>query len=307
MMRTIEQGPVAVIVNPGSRSGQELEDDTIREAFAARGREAQVHRLEGGAFAETVRRACEGGARVIVAAGGDGTVNAVAAEVLQQEDAVLAVLPVGTLNHFARDLGMPLELDAAVAVIAAGHVREVDVGEVNGRIFLNNSSLGLYASLVVERERLQEETRLGKWSAMVRAGWSVLRHQHTFSVVLCIDGRDLSRRTPFVFIGNNDYVIEGLKAGERARLDEGVLSIYVLRSCSAWGLLMLALRALAGRIVHGRDLEELHASSLRVESRHGQLEVARDGEVGELDAPLHYRILGNALRVIAPSQEAIAR
>ena len=129
----------------------------------------------------------------------------------------------------------------------------------------------------------------------------MLRHPRTFSAVLHVDGQELRRRTPFVFIGNNNYVIEGLHAGERSRLDEGVLAIYVLRPGSPWSLVMLALRAMAGRIVRGRDLEELHATSLLVESHHAHADVARDGEVGTLDTPLRYRIRPRALQVIAPT------
>lgn len=303
MTQTFQTGPIAVIINKGSRSGQELEEDAILRAFAAHGRQAHVDGVEGDQIREAVQRALDGGATIIVAAGGDGTVNAIAAELVGRDDVALAVLPVGTLNHFARDLGMPAKLEEAAAVIAAGHVRKVDIGDVNGRVFLNNSSLGLYARLVVERERLQEHSNLGKWSAMLRAGWSVLRHPRTFSAVLHVDGQELRRRTPFVFIGNNNYVIEGLHAGERSRLDEGVLAIYVLRPGSPWSLVMLAMRAMAGRIVRGRDLEELHATSLLVESHHAHADVARDGEVGPFDTPLSYRIRPRALQVIAPTEK----
>ncbi len=300
MAHTFDSGPIAVIINKGARAGQDLNVDDLRRVFAAHGRELQVHRVDGEKITEAVRNALEEGTRIVVAAGGDGTINSVAAELVGREDAALAVLPVGTLNHFARDLGMPAEIEEAVAVIAAGHLREVDVGDVNGHIFLNNSSIGLYARLVVEREHLQQHSNLGKWTAMLRAAWSVLRHRHSFSVDLCVDGHELQRRTPFVFIGNNDYVIEGLHAGERSRLDEGLLSIYVLRTSSTWGLVSLVIRAMAGRIVRGRHLDQLHATSLEVESHHAQAEVARDGEVGTLQTPLHFRIQPRALRVIAP-------
>jgi diacylglycerol kinase family enzyme len=300
MAQAYDSGPVAVIINSGARAGQELDADGIRRAFAVHGRQAEVHRVDGGRIADAVHAALEGGARIVVAAGGDGTVNAVAAELVDRDGAALAVLPVGTLNHFARDLGMPSTMEDAIAVIARGCARAIDAGDVNGRLFLNNSSIGLYARLVVGRERLQRGSRLGKWPAMVRAGWSVLRHPRSFSLTLCVDGRDLCRRTPFVFVGNNDYVVEGAHAGERDRLDAGALSIYVLRPGGPWGLLLLALRAMTGRLVHGRDLDQWHATSLEIASRHAQVEVARDGEVGMPDTPLRYRIRPRSLQVIAP-------
>ena len=301
MAQAFDSGPVAVIINRGARAGQELDADAVRSAFAGHGRQAEVHGVEGGRIADAVRAALEGGARIVVAAGGDGTVNAVAAELVDREDVALAVLPVGTLNHFARDLGMPSKMEEAIAAIATGRARPVDAGEVNDRLFLNNSSIGLYARLVVGRERLRQGSRLGKWPAMVRAGWSVLRHPRSFSLTLCVDGRDLCRRTPFVFVGNNDYVLEGAHAGERQRLDAGRLSICVRRPSGPWGLLLLALRAMTGRIVNGRDLEQWQATSLEIASRHAQAEVARDGEVEALDTPLRYRIRPCALQVIAPA------
>lgn len=300
MTTKIDIRPIVVIINEGAKASQDLEAEALCRAFAAHDREVQIRRVAGAQISENVRAAVDGGARIIVAAGGDGTVNAVAAELVSLEDVALAVLPVGTLNHFAGDLGMPEEIGDAVAVIAAGRTRQVDVGEVNGRIFLNNSSLGLYARLVVERERLQRHTELGKWPAMARATWSVLRDPNTFSVLLHAEGRELRRRTPFVFIGNNDYAIEGPHAGERSCLDGGVLAIYVLRPLTPWGLAMLAFRALTGHIASGRDLDKLRATSLVVESNHSGTEVARDGEVGTFDMPLRYRIRPGALRVIAP-------
>ncbi|WP_205123602.1 diacylglycerol/lipid kinase family protein [Cognatilysobacter lacus] len=237
----------------------------------------------------------------IIAAGGDGTVNAVAQRTVEA-GVPLGVLPSGTLNHFAGDLGLPDSLEEAAAVIARGHERTVDVGEVNGKLFLNNASLGLYASMVVQRERLQEKHGIGKWRALLQAGWSVLRHPHTFSVVLHIDGEELRRRTPFVFVGNNDYVLQGPHAGARKSLDDGCLSVYVLRPCGPWGLVALALRALFGRIADGRDLDVFHASELVVESTHGSVRVARDGEVERTDAPVRFRLRPLALRVLAPEK-----
>ena len=304
MTHTFDSGPIAVIINNGARAGQDLDEEVLRQAFAVHDRQLQMHRVAGDQIGETVRTSLEGGARIVVAAGGDGTVNAVAAELVGRDDVALAVLPVGTLNHFARDLGMPTETNDAVTIIAAGRTRSVDVGEVNGRIFLNNSSLGLYARLVVERERLQRHTNLGKWPAMARAAWSVLRHPHSFSVALHTDERELRRSTPFVFIGNNDYTIEGPHSGERSCLDGGKLAIYVLRPLNPWGLVKLAFRAATGQIVHGHDLEQLHATSLVVESPRAQVDVARDGEVEPFEMPLRYRMRPRALRVIAPLAEA---
>jgi diacylglycerol kinase family enzyme len=306
MVDASDNAPIAVIVNPGARAGGDFDAGAVGNAFAAHGRRMRLYRVQGGRIADAVREALDAGARIVVAAGGDGTVNAVAGALLDRPESTLGVLPIGTLNHFARDLGIPTDLGQAVALIAAAPAREVDVGEVNGRCFLNNSSLGLYARMVVQREFLQRHSRFGKWRAMARAGWSVWRRPDTLSVALDIDGRELCRRTPFVFVGNNEYAIEGARAGTRKRLDAGALSVYLLRPRSPWGLGWLALRALAGRIERDRDLDHLDAASVVVETDGGRAPVARDGEVDELEPPLHYRIRARALRVIAPPAGASA-
>ena len=142
-----------VIVNGGAGSGH---DDTLRAQvqshFEAVGVAAEVILAKGGAaIAAQVDIALRAGVDVIVAGGGDGTVSAVAAALVDTEVA-LGVLPLGTLNHFAKDLGLPLDLGGAVRVIAAGQTQRIDVGEVNGRVFINNSSLGLYPEMVRECE-----------------------------------------------------------------------------------------------------------------------------------------------------------
>lgn len=297
--------PVPVIMNAHSHSGAD-QVDAVRDALAGAGVDACMHLVEDPSGLDAaIVSALEGRPSFIVAAGGDGTINAVAHRAIEA-GVTVAVMPAGTLNHFARDLGLPDDLAEAARVIAAGHVREVDVGDVNGRLFLNNSSLGLYASMVERRERLQSRHGLNKWLALLRAGLSVLRHPHTFSTVVHADGQQaMPRRTPFVFVGNNDYTVQGPHAGARSTLDDGMLSAYVLRPCGTWGFVMLAVRALFGRMVDGRDLDEIHATEIVVESSHAQARLARDGEVEMTDAPVRFRIRPRALRVIAPAPEAV--
>jgi diacylglycerol kinase family enzyme len=294
---------IPVIINAHSHSGANHVDE-VRDALAAAGIEARLHVVDEPAHLdETIARALAERPPCIVAAGGDGTINAVAQQAIAA-GVPLAVLPAGTLNHFARDLKLPDTLEDAARVIALGHVRQVDVGEVNGRLFLNNSSLGLYASMVQQRERLQSRNGFGKWRALVHAGWSVLRHPRTFAAVLEADGRTLRRRTPFVFVGNNDYTVQGPHAGARSTLDDGLLSVYVLRPSGPWGLIALAVRALFGRLLKGRDLDAIRATEIVIESHHAQARVARDGEVEVTDTPVRFRLRPRALQVIAPAPEA---
>ncbi len=239
--------------------------------------------------------ACE----TIVAGGGDGSINAVTSALIGTNKR-LGVLPLGTLNHFAKDLNIPLDMEAAAQTIIDGHEKRVDVGEVNGRIFLNNSSLGLYPMIVREREEQQERLGRGKWPAFLRAASSVLRRYPFLSVRLEADGEKFLRRTPFVFIGNNEYNMNGLQVGGRSTLTDGQLCLYTAHEVSRFGLLRLAVRAMFGRLRQTREFDAVCAKEIWIETRRKRLHVATDGEVNIMDAPLHYRARPLALRVIVP-------
>jgi diacylglycerol kinase family enzyme len=248
------------------------------------------------------REALDDGIGLVVAGGGDGTMNAVAS-VLAGSQAALGVLPLGTLNHFARDLGIPLALDDAIANIAHGRPVAVDIGEVNGRIFLNNSSLGLYPDIVRDREKQQRRLGRGKWLAFCWASVAALRRYPFLSLRLHVHGDEHARRTPFVFIGNNTYTMQGLNIGERARLDEGHLSLYVAQRPTRFGLVRLACHALAGQLAEARDFDVVLADELTIDTRRKLVRVATDGEVTLMAPPLEYRSRPGALTVIVPGAD----
>lgn len=275
---------------------------TLRDKFSAHGFDARVTLAASGhALTAAARAALADGLRIVVAGGGDGTINAVAS-VLAGTDTAFGVLPLGTLNHFAKDMGIPLTLDEAIANVARGVARRVDVGEVNERVFLNNSSLGLYPDMVRDREKQQRRLGRGKWLAALWATIGALRRYPFLHVRLRMaDGMEHARRTPFVFIGNNDYTMEGFSIGERTRLDAGRLSLYVAQRPGRLGLLRLAWSALRGRLAQERDFDMLSSEGMEIETRHRHLPVATDGEVNVMQTPLRYRIRPGALNVIAPS------
>ena len=261
----------------------------------------------GGRSAADVERAFEGTgveARVVPLDGGDP--REAALEALKSKPPVprtgtaLGILPVGTLNHFAKDLRIPLDPAEAARVIAAGKRMAVDVGEVNGRCFINNASLGLYPGLVRERERQQRRLRRSKRHAMLWATLAVLHRPPLLDLRLELDGDVHECFAPFVFIGNNGYRMEGFDIGTRERLDEGCLNVYTTRGCTTGGLIKLALHALFGRLRQAEDFFESHASALRVTSRKPRLLVATDGEVTPMNTPLEFRIRPRALQVIVP-------
>lgn len=284
---------------PGNSSDEGSVEQRLAELFAARNIDARISLAHSGQeVVELAKRAALSDSAVIVAGGGDGTINSVATEVIDTDKA-LAILPFGTLNHLAKDLGIPLELEAAVNTIHEGNVVQIDAGEVNDHIFLNNSSLGLYPSIVRERQK-QQRLGWGKWPAFIWAALGVLRRYPFVGVRLSVDGKELVTRTPFVFIGNNEYEMESLHIGSRTCLDAGKLSLYVTNRIGRLGLFRLALRALFGGLRQEKDFLALCSEEIWIETKHSRLRVALDGEITIMHPPLHYRARPRALRVIVP-------
>jgi YegS/Rv2252/BmrU family lipid kinase len=295
---------VAVIVNnaAGSRKiGGSAEELAAR--FKAAGVDAEVRLANPTEIVAEIRHSLISNPDLVVVGGGDGTLNCAAALLVGTETA-LGVLPLGTFNHFARDLQIPMDLDGAVRTIAAGRTVNVDVGAVNDRFFLNNSSLGLYPMAVAGREAIQQRLRRGKLPAFIWASLAAFRRYPFLRVRIDIDGVKLARTTPFVFIGNNRYVMEGFKIGVRARLDEAVLSLYVANRTGRLGLLRLAIRALLKRLKQSNDFEMMLAQTFEVETRRRHVRVANDGELFSMKTPLHYRVLPAALSVVVPGHAA---
>jgi len=298
----VESQKVTVILNPGSGLRKQTDGSLrVAAAFQEAGMHAAIHEVAGGDLAGLVARAARDGSSAVVAAGGDGTVNAVAAAlVTARTDTPLGVLPLGTLNHFAKDAGIPLDLESAVKTVAGGETRRVDVAEVNGRYFVNNSSIGLYPRVVRGRE---SEQRLGR-SKLFALAWAVLAALRQFpraSVrLIAEDGKVIRGRTPLVFVGNNPYEMRGLELGSRKSLDTGKLAVYVLHHEGARSLLRMGLEAIVGRLREGADFDFFLADGIRIDLRREQVDVATDGEVTRLATPLIYRVHPGALRVIAP-------
>ncbi|HEY0386728.1 MAG TPA: diacylglycerol kinase family protein [Pyrinomonadaceae bacterium] len=291
----------AIIINASSGTNdKEQARKRLTELFAEGGAQVRISLAQSGEeIIELAQSAVDDGCEPIIAGGGDGTLNAVASVLLATKQ-TLGVLPLGTLNHFAKDLQIPLELEEAARVCLEGHAARVDVGEVNGRIFLNNSSLGLYPSIVHQREKQQQRLGRGKWPAFVWAALSVFRRYPFLNVRLSVDGCEMARRTPFVFIGNNEYEMESFNLGARSCLDKGQLSLYVAQRTGRLGLLRLGLSALFGSLRQQDDFDAVCTTEIWVETRRAHLRVATDGEVMVMRTPLHYRVRPGALRVLVP-------
>jgi len=236
----------------------------------------------------------------VVAGGGDGTVNAVAGK-LAGTDTPLGVLPMGTLNHFAKDAGIPLNLAAAVRNLFTGQVTRVDVGEVNGRVFVNNSGVGFYPHFVRQREE-QEKHGHVKRVAFMLALRAVVRRYIRLRIKVRMDQADaLEHVTPFLFVGNNRYQTSGLRIGTRSGLDSGRLWVCTAPTLGRRHVITVAMRTLFGGATD-QELSAFEAQELWVEPGTARVNVSTDGEVSIMDAPLHYKIRPRALGVVVPSQ-----
>jgi diacylglycerol kinase family enzyme len=291
---------IVVIVNRGGGSAEGAEE-RIRKAFAGTGVEPDVRLVEPGELDhECAEVAGAAGVTALVAAGGDGTVSTVAAAVADTGLA-LGVLPMGTLNHFARDAGIPLDLGEAAAAIAAGRTRPVDAAEVNGRLFVNNSAVGLYPMLVRAREAQQRQLGRSKRSAMLVAAARSLWRFPSRRLTLRVAGMKAPIDTPLLFVGNNKYETGLLSLGRRTAIDQGELCVYAPLAGSRLGFVWLSLRAVLGRPDRQRDFLTLEGlEEAEIHSRREMLMVATDGEACPMKTPLKYRIRAGALKLIVP-------
>ena len=288
-----------VIINKKSGSAEEARRKAVADAFARMNLDARIVLVDGADIHKTAQQAAAAG-HSLVAGGGDGTVGSVAS-VAVKSGSTFGVVPLGTLNHFAKDLHIPLELDAAVQTVAAGRVGRVDVGQVNHRLFVNNSSIGLYPSIVHVRDQLRRQGHW-KWTAMAMATARVLRRFRGVRVRIDDGGRERVWRTPFVFVGNNEYAVDGFNLGSRTSLDRGRLFVYLAPRLHTRELPLLFLKALAGRAGRSGDFEIVSSIELQIDTRrpHRGVRVALDGEVMKMPTPLHYRTRPGALKVMLP-------
>ena len=284
-------------------SGWDAKEDApqrLHSVFAASGIDADIEQVCAGVnLAEKSRDAVASGATLVVAGGGDGTISAAASGVAGSVTC-LGVLPEGTLNHFARDLGIPLALEAAAEIIINGDTALVDGAEVNGKIFINNSIIGLYP--IYRFLKKKHEARMGnKRLAFLMAVAGVIRRFPLLKIRLHVDGEELSRRTPYVLIANNRHAMNGYHLGLRDSMTQGRLWIYIMRDRGRWGLFRLLAKLAAGRFKGDEDFEIFSAEDVWVETKEGKkVGVALDGEVTAMETPLHYRILARGLKVKVP-------
>lgn len=286
--------PVVINCEGGTAAG--LGDslgDTIRNAFALTGQAIDVKLVKAKDLDQAVTATRS---PVIAVGGGDGTLASAAAR-LAGEGRCLAVLPLGTRNHFARDIGLDGTLEQAAQVAAHGRCDTVDVGYAGERLFLNNASLGLYARMVEDRDR----RHLPKWLATLPAALRVVVWPRTRRLDLDIDGMRRRVKTPLLFIGNNLYSLEKGHIGQRATLQDGQLSLFAVAQRGGPGLLLAAWRIMRGKVDRRADFAAIESAREVIAYRHGSHHIALDGEVIELEFPLTFRIAPGGLKVMLPA------
>jgi len=290
----------AIVNRAGGSSGDQAADE-IAALFAEAGVEAKVDAVAPEDLAAALADAAKApGWDVVAVGGGDGTLGTAAAA-LADTGRPLGILPMGTLNHFARDAGIPTDLKGAVATIVNGAPRRVDIAEVNGRVFVNNSAVGLYPRMVRLREAQQERGR-SKRLAMLFASFATLRTFHRHRLRIATPGSDVPIETPLLFIGNNRYQFDLFALGRRERIDGGELCLYAVRAHNRARLLWAGLRGLFGRLDQQRDFVTLYVTEAEISSDRTALTVATDGEQQRMEMPLSCRIRPGALTIMAPRE-----
>ncbi|MDQ2892342.1 MAG: hypothetical protein M3R64_04515 [Pseudomonadota bacterium] len=298
---------IPVLVNRTGGTAAAMGDglaDAVEQAFEKTGTAIDLRLVEGDDLKDAVRAAV--GAPIIVVGGGDGTLGG-AADIVADSGAALGVLPLGTRNHLAQELGIPLDLAGAAAVIAAGRTRRIDLARANGHGFINNASIGLYPSLVEFRDAERERHPMPKWLAAVPATFATLKRLRHHRLRLDLPGSHREIVTPMLFVGNNCYTLAAGRVGQREALDGGTLSVFAVARSSRMALIGLALRTLIGRADSAHDFAAIgECDTLRVDGGSHDVSVALDGEVVRLSLPIAFTINAGALRVVAPLESGAA-
>ena len=299
--------PIPVIVNRGGGGAAALGADLrarIEAAFAEAGVVIALDLVRGNEVNAAVR--AHRGEPMIVVGGGDGTLGCAAA-LIAGTDTALGILPVGTRNHLARELGVPLDLPGAARLIAAATVRSIDLAHANGSAFINNASIGFYPALVRFREAGQERLPVPKWLAALPAGVAALKRIRHHRLRLVLPDTTEEIVTPMLFVGNNRYALDAGRLGRREALDAGALSVFAVASRRRFALIGFALRTMIGRADAERDFAAIgDHERLTVEGRSRSVDIAIDGEVMRMALPIDFTVQPAALRVVAPLEGASA-
>ncbi len=240
---------------------------------------------------------------LVVAVGGDGTVNTVAQQVLPY-GIPLGIVPMGTFNYMARALGIPLDPLQAAQAILKGRSRAVHVGRVNQWIYVNNASIGLYPYLIEQRESINQ--RLGRFQTVAKVSgfWALLQQHRNLKLRMRVDGQAEPVISPVIFFGNNQLQLADLKLSLAACAAQGRLAVIAVRPLTRWDMLLLMVRMQLGTFEQSPQVEAFCADEVTITSRQPSIRVAMDGEVREVQTPLRFSVDREALQVRVPDDPA---
>jgi diacylglycerol kinase family enzyme len=301
---------LSVVLNPGAgKHDAQQTRELLSKAFTESGCRFDFVPVDSPEALEHASRkaaleAAQSGA-VLVAVGGDGTINTVA-EAAWRAGCMLAVVPQGTFNYFGRSHGIPQDADAAARALARGQVQPVQVGEVNGRLFLVNASVGLYPKLLEDRESFKRQLGRQRWVAIVSGLVTLFEWRRQLRIDVELDGEHTLLTTPTLFIGNNKLQLDriGIDPAVAGRVGEGRLAAVTTRPVSTWRMLVLALQGALGRLGEAQQVQSFRfrTVSVRVLGMR-RVKVAVDGEVCMMTAPLRFAVSDLPLQLVLPRPE----
>lgn len=276
----------------------------LQQWFAQYGCEVVCHVAEQPSelaqLTQRATRAHRQRAGVIVAAGGDGTINTVAQYLLHQ-DIPMAIVPLGTFNYVARALNIPLDLAEAVRVAVQGVAQSVHVGTVNQQVYLNNAAIGLYPKLIQQRE--SDKSRFGRYKAVAMlSGFAMLLREHQkLRLKMTIDGQAKPIETPMVFFGNNQLQLADMKLTLAECAAQGRLAGVAITPVNRWQMLKLMARMSLGTFERAPEVHCFCADHIQIASKHRQLDLAIDGEIVRVKTPLNFKVANHALKIMVPN------
>ncbi|MGQ0622265.1 MAG: diacylglycerol/lipid kinase family protein [Panacagrimonas sp.] len=306
--RAAQSGPLFIVLNAGSGHNEASEvRDTLSRIFAEAGREHEFLMIEDASTLARTAALAVGKALsrrgVVVAAGGDGTINCVAQAVLGS-GCPFGVLPQGTFNYFGRAHGIPQDTEAGARALLGAHLRPAQAGLVNDRVFLVNASLGLYPQLLEDREAFKQQFGRSRLVAMISGLRTLLRERRQLRLSIELEGETRTLRTPTLFVGNNPLQLERLGFAEAAALQRGLLAAIAVRPIGVWPMLGLALRGALGSLGEAEQVSSVAFHKLTVWP-HGQyrIKVGTDGEIHQMRTPLVFRVAPQPLMLLVPAPE----
>lgn len=294
---------LTLVLNPQAGTLRGLDPrqaaEDLAEIFRAHGHKVKTEIHSGRAAIAAIARVCrEKSCDGIVVGGGDGTVSA-AASAAAASGIALGILPLGTMNLFARSLAIPLDMREAAEALAAGRRSSVDIGEVNGRFFIHHVTLGLHPRMIRIRERLSYGSRIGKIWASIQAWWMAVRQPPRLVASIRADGQRFERRTAAILVTNNPWGEGHLPYADDLR--QGKLGLYVTTSRRWQDLLQLTARMTLGEIAENPLLENWEAEEVEIDLPRARINASVDGEIVSLQTPLRIAVRRRGLSVLRPA------